>query len=271
MTTDSTRACAVTPQATAFTRPRRCAAPWLLALCFTAGNAWADGLADLKAALARAQGSSTISATFDAKVWNRQGEGKDADESTGSAAVYLEEGPNGLRLQYSRDTMLRADAEDRAKEKDSKSKTPTITGLRALNAGEAREMTWASQTLLRNLEKAILKGEKTDTYNGKPARLLSFELGQDKVAEKDRKYVKKFDGRLEVWIDADGVPMASKSHVSVSARAFLVVSFDIENEEDAAYTLAGDRLLMTRKESRNKGSGAGEKNEGKTVRTLSLR
>jgi hypothetical protein len=251
--------------------PRQAAAWLLLSACLFGGAAHADGLADLKAALARPQTVASLAGNFEVRLWRRQGEGKDAEELSGSAGVAIDDGPQGLRMFFSRDILNRAQDEDRAKEKDAKTKTPTSSSLVKLNSGELRDMTSAAQTLLRALEKAKFQSERADTLNGKPARMLSFELGPDKIAEKDRKYVKNFDGKLEVWIDADGTPLASKTHQHASGRAFLVVSFEVDNDEDYLYAMVGERLVAVRKEVRNKNSGAGDKSEQRTVHTLQLR
>ncbi len=241
----------------------------LLALWGT--GALADGLADLKAQLAKPQGSAAVVGTLDVKFWRRQGEGTDAEELTGNASVSVDDGPQGLRMFFGRNTLNRAQDEDRAKEKDSKARTPTSSALVKLNSGELRDMTAAAQTLLRALEKAQFKGERADSYDGKPARLLSFELGMDKIAEKDRKYVKSFEGKLEVWVDADGTPLASKTHMHARGSAFLVLNVEVDSDEDYVYTQAGERLLAVRKEVRNKNSGAGDKSEQRTTHTLTLR
>lgn len=231
----------------------------------------ADGLSDLKAALGRLQGQTPIKAIVDAKTWSKNGEGKDAEERSGAASVQIEEGANGLRLQFSRDTLTKLDTEERAKEKDSKAKTPISSALSALSTSELREMTSAAANMQRDLDKANFKAERAETWNGKPARLLSFELDMDKnVKEKDRKYIKKFEGTAEVWIAADGTPLASRMQVTASGRAFVVISFESSNSEDQVFGVVGDRLVVLRKDSQNKGSGAGEKGEGRTTRTLQL-
>ena len=122
----------------------------------------------------------------------------------------------------------------------------------------------------RSLDKAIFKAEKPDTYNGKPARQLSFDLTVDKLNEKDRKYVKKFEGALNIWIAEDGTPVASRSSQTVSGRAYVVISFELKSEEDHVYSVVGDRLVATKRESRVSGSGMGEKGEGKTIKTLQV-
>ncbi len=232
--------------------------------------AHADGVSDLKSALSRLQGQSPLKAQVDAKTWNRQGDGKDTDETQGSASVTVEEGARGLSVLYSKDMLAKLEAEERNRERDAKAKTPTLSALSEVNSSALRPMLSAASSLSRSLDKAIFKAEKLDTYNGKPARHLSFDLTLEKLNEKDRKYVKKFEGALEVWIADDGTPVASRSSQTVSGRAYVVVSFEFKNEEDHLYSVVGDRLVSTKKESRTSGSGMGEKGESRAVKTLQV-
>ena len=241
-------------------------AAWL----WGATTAQADALTDLKGALARLQGQSPLRAQVEAKTWNRQGEGKDLDETHGAASVSIEEGARGLTVVYSKDMLSKLEAEERSKERDPKVKTPTLAALSEVNSSSLRPMLSAAGVLSRSIEKAVFKTEKPDTYNGRSARVLRFELPVDKLSEKDRKYIKNYEGVLEVWIAEDGTPLASRSSVAIGARAFMVVSFDTKNDEDWVYTVVGDRLVALKKETRTSGSGMGEKGEGKTVKTLQV-
>lgn len=234
------------------------------------GAAQADGLGDLKTALARLQGTTAIKASLEAKTWNREGEGKELEESAGLASVQIEDGTRGLQMSYSKEMLVRLEAEERAKEKDAKTKTPTLSALDEINSSKLRPMIHAAGSLTRSMDKAVFKGEKADTYNGKPARLLNFELSLDKMSEKDRKYVKKFEGNLDVWIAADGTPLASRSHVNLSGRAFVVISFESTIDDEQVFAQVGDRLVTVRKDSKKSGSGAGEKNESRVTKTLQL-
>ena len=249
--------------------------PWarnaLLISVFAFGTpAHADGVSDLKSALARLQGQSPLRAQVDAKTWNRQGDGKELDETQGAASVTVEEGARGLSVLYSKDMLAKLEAEERNKERDTKAKTPTLSALSEVNSSSLRPMLSAASSLSRTLGKAIFKAEKLDTYNGKPARHLSFDLTLEKLSEKDRKYVKKFEGVLDVWIAEDGTPVASRSSQTVSGRAYVVVNFEFKNEEDHVYSVVGDRLVSTKKETRTSGSGMGEKGEGRAVKTLQV-
>jgi hypothetical protein len=242
----------------------------LLALLLSPLFAHADGWGDLKDALAKHTASTPFKAQVDVKTWNKNGEGKSAQEQSGQAGVFLEENAAGLRIQFSRDTLNRLSADEFARDKDPRARTPTLGALNALNATELRQMANAGAVLARLLEKTPFKSERADVLNGKPVRVLSFEMGPATLSEKDRKYVKSHDGTLEVSIAADGTPLASHSHLSVSGRAYLVVSFEGVNDEDVVYATVGDRIVAARKEGRSSGSGAGEHSESRTVRTLQL-
>ncbi|WP_295760578.1 hypothetical protein [Undibacterium sp.] len=239
----------------------------ILACC---GTAQADGLTDLKLALSRLQGQSAIKVTIDLKSVRRLGEGKEMEESNAAVSLSVEDGARGMQVFYSKETLLRAESEARAKGKDPKNKTPTVTALSELSTAELRPMVAAVLGLSRQIEEGVFKGEKLDTYNGKPARLLSFEFSMDRLTERERKYVKKMESTLDLWIAADGTPLASSFRQSGSGRAFVVVSFEQKYDEDSIYGLSGDRLLLMRRESRLSSSGAGEKMESKVVKTLQL-
>lgn len=239
-------------------------------LALAGATAHADGLADLKTALERLQEPLPLKATLDSNVWRRNGEGKDADETSGQAAVGIEDGQRGMQLSYSRDMLARLDAEATAVARNPNAKTPTLNAAREFSPTDLRPMISAASSLTQMLEKTSFLSEKADVYQGKPARMLTFAQGIDVLADRDRKYVKEFDGRLNVWIAADGTPLASRITQSMHGRAFIVISFDAKNEESNVYALAGNRLVSIRKESRNTASGAGEKSEFKIVKTLQL-
>lgn len=233
-------------------------------------NAYANGLADVKAALQRLQGQGAIKAVLEAKTLRRVGEGNEAIERHGHASVIVEDSGSGLQVSYSKDLLAKIEQEERAKAKDPNSKTPSISALREFEAAQLREMTQAANALSRSIEKATYKGERPDTYLGKSARLLSFEISVESLSERERKYVKKFDGNLSIWITADGTPLASKITNVASGRAFIVISFEAKSEEQSTYALWGDRLLITQKESRNSAAGAGERSEEKVIKSLQL-
>jgi hypothetical protein len=232
--------------------------------------AHADGVADLKSALTRLQGSTPLKAQIDVVSLAKFGEGKEQEETPGRASLSVEDGQRGLQVLYSKELLARLDSEQTAKQKDSKSKTPTVAALREVSSTELHPMLSAANSLNRLLEKSVFKHEKETSYNGKPARLLNFEMPIDKLSEKDRKYIKKFDATLEIWIAQDGTPLASHLQQNISGRALVVISFESKSDEATVYGVAGDRLIMLRKESKNSSSGAGERGDTHVTKSLQL-
>lgn len=249
-----------------------CRLAWLLcaAVLCAALPARANGFADLQAALARQQALVPVKGNFRVETWSRQGEGKEASDEQGQAVLNFDDGAQGLRLQFSRETLQRVEQEERASEKDGKAPTPVLTGLRALELAELRRMLSPAAALQSALEEATPKAEVTELWNGQPARRLTYEFGLGRLKERDRKYVNKVDGKLELWIAADGTPLASRMQTALSGRAFVVVSFDATSHEEQMFQLVQGRLVTVRRENRNQSSGAGEKVENRTVRTIQL-
>ena len=239
----------------------------LLGLCAAAR---ADGLADLKAALARLPAQAPLKAALEVKTLDRHGEGKEAEEKAGQAGVLLEDGARGLQVVYAKDTLARMDGESRQRGKDPNSRTPTLWALGKLDATEFQPMVSATSQLARRLDDAVFKSERADTWQGRPARLLSFTIPDTHMTASERKYVKKFEGSMEIWIAADGTPLASAEHAVVSGRALVVISFEARDDEECTYAVAGDRLVIVRRESHNVSSGAGEKGEQRVVKTLQI-
>ena len=129
-------------------------------------------------------------------------------------------------------------------------------------------MVSAAPGLARAVDEAQFKGEKAEAWQGRPARRLSFSVPMSHLSKEQRKYVKDFDSTLDIWIAADGTPLASARRDAVAGRAFVVISFDAKDEESCTYAVSGDRLLTLRRESHNVSSGAGEHSEQRIVKTL---
>jgi len=239
-----------------------------MALLMATCAARADGLADLRAALARLQAQAPLKATLEVKTMERRGEGADASEKAGQASVTLDDGARGLQILYAKDTLARMDAESRQLVRDPKAKTPTVWALAKLDPTEVVTMASAAQALSRNLDEATFKSEKADAWSGKPARLLAFTLPITKLPEAQRKYVKDFDATLAVWIGADGTPLATEVHATIKGRAFVVVSFEATDDTSTAYGVISDRLVTLRSDNHTSSSGAGERGEQRIVMTL---
>jgi hypothetical protein len=221
-----------------------------------------DGAQSLREALARFKNQSPVKAQLQVR-----GETKGEDETgPSSAQLQVEDGPQGLRLSYPQAVLAQAQQEELAKDRDPKAQTPTVAGLRQLDLADARDMLRAADGLQRRLARASFKGEKAEVWQGQPARKLTFELEN----LRPHKYVKDYSGQLDVWVNEQGQPLASRAVQKVSGRAYVVISFDMSNEDETVYQVSGDRLVATRRVTKGQGSGAGEKGSSNKTLTLSI-
>lgn len=224
----------------------------------------ANPLQELRDTLGRLAGHTPLKATVQLKSESRTHDGDESDTSAGLATVQLEDGPTGLRLAYPQAALAQAAREETARAANPKAPAPTATGLKGLSFSEVRELSRAAETLRRDLANAIFKTERNEAWQGRPARVLVFDVPQVK---KD-KYVKKFESTLEVWLGADGTPLASRQRQRLEGSAFVVINFEMQNTEELVFAVVGERLVATQRTSVTRGSGAGQKGSGRTEYTL---
>ncbi len=230
----------------------------------------ADGLADLRAALGRLQGTTPLKGTFEIQTWSRQGGGKEAVEKPGQGTAWVEDGPQGLKLHWNRSLLAQMVQEGRAQRKDPKAPTPALTGLGSLTPRTVSQQINAAEEVLNRMEGATFQGETREVWNGKPARLLTFKLGLTGMTEKDKKMIKEHEGWAKVWVDDEGIPLATQVKNRFKGRALMVISFSQEMEETSTFAKVGDRLVCTRSEEKSSGSGGGETGQNREVRTFSI-
>ena len=131
-----------------------------LATCLTlaalaaAPAARADGLSDLKAALARLQAQTPLKATLDVKTAEKRGEGADAVEKLGQASLGLEDSTRGLQVLYAKDTLARMDAESRAAGARPEGEDAHGLGAGQLDSADVMPMASAAPALSRSLDEA---------------------------------------------------------------------------------------------------------------------
>ena len=149
----------------------------LLVAAYTAPAAEATGLDDLRKALEGLRGTMPVKVSLTAQVTTVS---KDDDDkvrnASGMATLTADDGPQGLRLAYPREIIVKAVAEGAGRQTDSTAPIPTRSALNELDYADVHSMVHAAETLLLRLEGAKLKAEKVEAWNGRPARLLSLEL-----------------------------------------------------------------------------------------------
>lgn len=228
----------------------------------------ADALNDLRATLQRLQSGQTLRARVQIKTERAGGESENQKQSAGDSSVIVESGGQGLRMIWSAQQIQQsrqAAAEKAAHPDAPRSALATLT---ALEANDALDLLDAAEPLRRGLEGAVLLTDKSDTYKGKPARLLVIRLDL-RLEEEARKALKDCDATLKLWLDGAGQPLGMDRDLHLRFSKFFL-SYRVHDEEVREFQLAGGRLVVARSQHDNSGSGLGHKEDSHTTTTVTL-
>lgn len=216
----------------------------------------ASGLADLRAALQTLRSKEPIVLDVQFKLFGRSGDNDDLQEREGLLQLQLEDSPSGLRLHYSPSLLNQLNDEELAKTIDEDVKNSALNAIGPFDYWEWRELVFPVEQLQLMLARYQFVKESAGEYDGRPARLLRFSLPREKIDKRYRKYVKKYRNRLDVWINEQGVPIASEMTEAGSGRVFIVVGFHFKNEVKMEYQTVGKRLITRRREVNDESEGA---------------
>jgi hypothetical protein len=242
----------------------------LFAFCVVAFSplAMADGLADFRSALTQLQSTDPIAVDAQFKLFGRSGEHGELIEREGVISMRLEDGANGLRAVYSPALIAQLHAEELAKIEDENVKNSALNAVGQFEYWEWRELLYPAAQMELVLGRYNFVSETMDALNGSPTRLLTFSMPKEKIDKGFRKYVKKYKNRLQVWIDEDGVPLASRLTENGSGRIFIVIGFTFKNEIHTEYRQQGARLIAVKREVKDESSGATMQSQRHFIATL---
>ncbi len=228
----------------------------------------ADGLAEVRAALARLNGREPVHAAVEVQLFTETKEDGKPRPEQGKGTVQVEDGPEGLKVTYPTALLERGAQEARAHRADPERTTPTEAVLREINGTDLAEALSFAGPLATRIERAKLALERPEALAGKPAKLvvLNLELA---VAEAERKHIKDSRVTLKLWLAPDGVPLAAESTTEIKA-GFLFLTFTTENRERWDLARVGNRLVVTRRHQETSGAGLGQEFHRRVTEVLSV-
>ncbi len=240
----------------------------ILATLLTSTSAHADGLADLRASLAKFDGKAAIAAQLSMQKNSKNGDSDEPKSSSAQASVSASSSNGALQISYAAATLSKVEAEANKRSGDAEAVTPLADLLREITPTQVKAMLSYAGSLTRKLEQATLTEDKVDTLDGKPARLLVFEVPLNASA-KDRESMKEYTGTLKVWLDDAGVPLAIDQQTVFSGRRMLI-SFKGSNSETATLQKVGERLVVVKQKRGQTFSGFGQTSDNSTHTTLTI-
>lgn len=225
-------------------------------LLITPVLALADGLSDLRTALKQLQSGDPVALDVEFKLFGRSGENHELVDREGLLRLRLEDGEQGMRVVYAPDIIALLHREELAKVADENVKNSALNAVGQFDYWEWREVIYPAAQLELAIASYRFVDEKSDVFEGKPARLLTFSLPQEKIDKSFRKYVKKYNHKFKLWVNDKGVPLASQLTEKGSGRIFLVVGFTFKNTVAMRYQQQGNRLISVHREVQDASSGA---------------
>jgi hypothetical protein len=229
----------------------------------------ADSLTDLRAAVARLNGTQPIRVTLDVqRTINSEGKIVTTN-SSGSASADVIRDAEGVKIAFSQALIDKAQAEERLHQLDQRKPAPTHGAIQDISPMDAAETIDFADPLLRMLALAKLKEERRVAYQGKPARLLVFDL---KAPESKGGVgtVTFSENRLSVWVTDDNTPLAAERSQKGSA-GILFIKGELTSRESWTFIRSGDHLVVARYEQSFVGSGLGQQTKQHSIRTATVR
>jgi hypothetical protein len=211
---------------------------WFVVL-LAASVVHADAVADLRAALAKLPADRPLTATLDARS-TTHGDGQ-AKPAQAVVRVGVASDAGGLHLTFPPALLRRVSDEATAHARDKTRPTPVNDLLDKLTVANVQPMADFAPELRHLLDGATLSGQRRDTHAGKPAHLLVFDVPISPSAQKQMT-VKRYLGRLEVWLGAGGIPVAVRETVDVHGRK-LLISIDFNTVSSYELRVIGTRLI----------------------------
>lgn len=233
--------------------------------------AHADTIGNLRTFLGTLRGTKPVGATIEVQR-NRKSAGRFANnQSAGGATYAVSADDDGLHITVPAAILERAARETRERETDPKKQTPTRAAIDEMEATNLVEALNFSDSLQRMLRIGKLSAETRTMWQGQHVRLVTLKLTEPLPPQATSVFNVQFqDDTLKLWLADDHTPLAAERLRKGSAR-FLFLKGEMTNRESWTFVRRDDRLVVTRYETSFSGSGFGQKGEGKTVQTVTLR
>lgn len=231
----------------------------------------ADTLDNVKAALAALRGTAPVSAGVELQTTNKSS-GRFANQHTAaSLTVEAVHDGSGLQVRLPQVMIERLAAEARENEADPNKPTPLRFAVGEVDAATLAVALNFGEFVARLLRRGQVVSESRVIFGGRQARFLVLKLTPKLPKEATGIFNVKFNqDRLNLWIGDDNIPLAAERSRKGTA-GFLFLRGEMTSNEKWSFARHADRLVATRYEENFAGSGFGQRAEGKTVRTITIR
>lgn len=214
----------------------------LSALCMISA-VQASAVSDLHARLAQLSASQPLSANVSVSSTTHDDSDGDTPKIAHAALqVSVDSDADGLHIDFSPALLQSASHEAEVNARNKDAPTPLKDLLAQLTPVNVQPMVDFAPTLQHLLDGATLASQRDETHDGKPSHRLVFDVPMPPSASKQMT-IKHYTGELDVWLGANGMPMAVKSVTDVQGRKFLI-SIDFSTTTTYTLRVIGTRLVV---------------------------
>jgi len=241
----------------------------LVFLCALAAfPAAAATLDEVRLAVTRLEGKQPIRATLGIEQ-DVKSSGRYANDTTKrTATADLMHDAAGISITIPQALIARASEGSRSDEERNTAED-AIGAIRTLSVVEALNF---RDSLLALLKGAKLEEEKRVVFRGRPARQLLLLL--DATPRRERNTITigsvKNDDRMSLWIGDDNIPVGAERDQKTSG-GILFVRGTFTSHTSYSFARAGDRLVLSRLEITEGGSGMGQRVDKRSIQTVTVR
>lgn len=219
-------------------------AGWMLTVPLGAGD-----LESARAALARFEAHAPVAGRL-SEIYSRPADGKPGSGPRAELSIELSVGPSGLALTWDGGLLRRADEEERARDRRAGAGMPLREAMKELDPGRVAHLLDQRASLLGMFGQGTLMKVEESAYEGRPARKLELSVPVRVSDDRLRARVSRSEGRLVIWIGADGAPLASELSLSYEGRMGRIFGrFSGESTIRTRYGVAGDRIFVAHRDS----------------------
>ncbi len=232
-------------------------------LALSCQTAYADGLNDLKQALASLSGTAEISAVLDTSFKSTTISDDDKDIDLGSLKMELLASSAGLQISYDNETLVNMRQESIQKREDENIATPTLMAANIVNTNSLTSILSSASLLLEEISQGTFVKEQQVDFNGESVRSLSFSLPLNFFVqdEKVRGYVDEFESNYQILINQQGIPLESRMSFAGEGTAYVFFSLEAKNNTVSRYQVVGKRLVRVSQISKSINNSSFNDNE----------
>ena len=219
--------------------------PFLLAASFPAR---AESLPDLTNRLQALPAPGPVAATLRLELRLERTLRKKTANAETSLQIDVDEDDAGLRVRWPPSVLNAVDAEAREADREHDRLVPLREAVKELDPARIGHLLNQVHTIL-GIAKGTPVEDKQESYEGREAHRLVFRF-EPRLSWTEQYYARRKEGRLTIWVSADGVPLASESKATYEGKTSRMSGrFEGSTTIRTRYALEGSRLRVADRDS----------------------